>query len=154
MSIATEAHARHDHWVDETSRPATASRFLVPIGRACFGAIFIKSAPGHFAAQSVAYAAHQGVPLPSILVPLSGVLALLGGVSVLLGYRARIGAWMLVAFLVPVTLMMHNFWAVADPQMAQLQQGMFMKNLSMLGGALLITYFGAGPLSLDGRSGR
>jgi putative oxidoreductase len=53
-----------------------------------------------------------------------------------------------------VTLMMHNFWAIADPQMAQLQQGMFMKNLSMLGGALLIAHFGAGPVSLDARSGR
>ena len=154
MSIATEARARHEHWVDETARPATASRFLVPIGRAFFGAIFIKSAPGHFTPQAIAYAAHQGVPLASILVPLSGVLALVGGVSVLLGYRARLGAWLLVAFLVPVTLMMHNFWAVADPQMAQLQQGMFMKNLSMLGGALLIAHFGAGPVSLDAQSGR
>jgi len=42
-------------------------------------------------------------------------------------------------------------WAVADPMMAQLQRAMFFKNLSMLGGALLITHFGAGPMSLDER---
>jgi putative oxidoreductase len=153
MSTAAHAHERHEHWIGETTRPATATRFLVPIGRACFAAIFLKSAPNHFTPAYAAAAAQHGVPLASILVPLSGVLALAGGLSVLLGYRARIGAWLLVAFLVPVTLMMHNFWA-APPQMAQMQQGMFMKNLAMLGGALLMTYFGAGPVSLDKRGGR
>jgi putative oxidoreductase len=49
--------------------------------------------------------------------------------------------------------MMHKFWAVHDPMIAQMQMIMFMKNVSILGGALLITQFGAGPLSLDaGRS--
>ena len=85
-------------------------------------------------------------------VPLSGILGGVGGLSILLGYRAKIGAWLIVLFLVPVTVTMHNFWAVTDPMMAQLQLAMFMKNLSMLDGALLITYFGAGPLSLDARS--
>jgi putative oxidoreductase len=95
------------------------------------------------------YAAQQGVPIAGLLVPLSGVIALAGALSVLLGYRARIGAGLLVLFLVPVTVMLHNFWAVADPMMAQMQQVMFLKNLSMLGGALLIAHFGAGPLSVD-----
>ena len=57
---------------------------------------------------------------------------------------------LLVLFLVPVTMMMHNFWAVADPMMAMTQQVMFMKNVSMLGAALLIAHFGSGPLSMDG----
>ncbi len=76
---------------------------------------------------------------------------MLGGLSVVLGYHARAGAWLLVIFLVPVTLMMHRFWGVPDPMMAQMQMAMFMKNLSMLGGALLITQLGTGPLSLDAR---
>ncbi|HXH19695.1 MAG TPA: DoxX family protein [Chitinophagales bacterium] len=46
---------------------------------------------------------------------------------------------------------MHNYWAVTDPAMAQIQQAMFMKNISMLGSALLIAYFGSGPFSLDER---
>ncbi|PYO38913.1 MAG: DoxX family protein, partial [Gemmatimonadetes bacterium] len=65
---------------------------------------------------------------------------------------AKIGAWLLVLFQVPVTLMMHNFWAVTDPMMRGIQIAMFMKNISMLGGALLIAYFGSGPLSLDARA--
>jgi putative oxidoreductase len=46
---------------------------------------------------------------------------------------------------------MHNFWAVTNPGQAQIQQVMFMKNLSMIGGAILLYYFGAGPLSFDSR---
>ena len=58
---------------------------------------------------------------------------------------------MLVAFLVPVTLSMHAFWAAKDPMMAQMQFAMFMKNLGLLGGALLVAHLGAGPYSLDAR---
>jgi uncharacterized membrane protein YphA (DoxX/SURF4 family) len=68
---------------------------------------------------------------------------------VLLGYQTRLGAWLLVIFLVPVTLVMHNFWAASDPLVYQVEKGMFLRNVTMLGGALLISYFGAGPLSLD-----
>ncbi len=89
------------------------------------------------------------MPAARVLVPLSGALALLGALSLLIGYQARLGAWLLVLFLLPVTLVMHNFWAATDPAVAQLQQVMFLKNLSMLGGALLLAHFGAGPLSLD-----
>ena len=124
---------------------------VVLLGRFLFAAIFVFSGLGHFAKPTIAYAASQGVPLPSVLVPLSGVIAIAGGLSILLGYHAKIGAWLVVVFLVPVTVMMHNFWTVKDPMMMQMQMMMFMKNLSMLGGALLITQFGAGPFSLDAR---
>ena len=62
--------------------------------------------------------------------------------------------WLLVLFLVPVTFMMHKFWGISDPMTAQVQMTMFMKNVSMLGGALVISQLGAGPLSLDSRGGR
>jgi putative oxidoreductase len=129
-------------------------RSLVPIARLLFVALFLMSAPGHFQAQTIAYAAQQGVPFASVLVPLSGLLAIAGGLSVLLGWHARVGAWLLVAFLVPVTLAMHAFWNVPDPMTRMMQQAMFMKNLAMLGGALLVAYWGAGPVSLDERAER
>jgi putative oxidoreductase len=109
------------------------------------------SAPMHFSSQTIGYAASQGVPLASLAVPLSGVIALAGGLSILLGYRARIGAWLIVLFLAAVTPMLHRFWGVSDPMTHQMQFIMFMKNLSMLGGALLITQLGPGPWSLDAR---
>jgi putative oxidoreductase len=121
------------------------------LGRFLFALIFVMSGPRHFMSATIAYAASQGVPLASIVVPLSGVLALVGGLSILLGYRAKLGAWLIVLFLVGVTPMMHNFWAVSDPMMHQMQMIMFMKNMSMLGGALLISQRGSGPWSLDAR---
>lgn len=119
-------------------------------GRFLYSLIFIFSSFAHFRKPTIDFAASQGVPLAQYLVPLSGLIALIGGLSILIGYRARWGALLIMLFLIPVTLTMHNFWAVADPMQAQIQQIMFMKNLSILGGALLIFYFGAGPMSVDG----
>lgn len=126
-------------------------RYLALFGRAAFAAIFLLTAFGHFSPQTIAYSAQQGVPLAGFLVPASGVLAFAGGLSVLLGYRTRLGAWALVLFLVPVTLTMHAFWTMSDPLMAQIHQAMFFKNVSMLGGALLLADHGAGALSVDAR---
>jgi putative oxidoreductase len=127
---------------------------VVVLGRFFFALIFLFAAPNHFTKQTIAFSASQGVPLAGIAVPLSGVIAIAGGVSILLGYRAKLGAWLLVLFLVPVTLMLHKFWTVTDPMMAQIQMILFLKSVSMLGGALLITQFGAGPFSLDARRSR
>lgn len=83
------------------------------------------------------------------MVPFSGVLALAGGISIVIGYKAKWGVWLIVFFLVPVILIMHAFRKVTDPMQHIITMTMFMKNLSMLGGALIIAYFGSGPLSLD-----
>jgi len=123
----------------------------VLLGRFFFALIFLMAGANHFSKQTIGYAISAGVPLASIAVPLSGVLSIAGGLSILLGYRAKLGGWLIVLFLVPVTLMMHKFWLVQDPMMAQIQMILFMKNVAMLGGALLISQFGAGPFSLDAR---
>jgi len=124
-------------------------KYAALAGRQLISMIFIISSAGHFSPQTVVWAASHHVPLPEFLVPLSGLMALAGGLSVLLGFHTRFGAWLLVSFLLPVTMMMHNFWAVADPAISQIEKAMFIKNVAMLGGALFISYFGAGPLSLD-----
>jgi putative oxidoreductase len=140
------------------SKNAEATSFwqgaVVVLGRFLFALIFLMAGANHFNKQTIGYAASQGVPLAAIAVPLSGVLAIVGGLSILLGYRAKLGAWLIVLFLVPVSLMMHKFWTITDPMMAQIQMILFMKNVSMLGGALLISEFGAGPFSLDARRPR
>ena len=130
---------------------STVKPSVVVTARVLYAAIFVLSGLTHFTSKVIGYAAASGVPLATLAVPTSGILAVAGGLSVLLGYRARIGAWLLVLFLVPVTLMMHNFWAVKDPMMQQVQFVMFMKNLALIGGALLITQFGTGPWSLGAR---
>jgi putative oxidoreductase len=126
-----------------------AEAYVAFLGRVLLSAVFIAVTPAHFSNETVRYAASHGVPLAEVLVPASGILALVGGLSVLTGFHARIGAWLLVSFLIPVTVMMHNFWAVSDTAAAQVQQAMFMKNLGLLGATLLVAYFGSGPMSID-----
>jgi putative oxidoreductase len=106
---------------------------------------------GHFSRGGIDYAASMGVPMAGFLVPLSGVIAAAGALSILAGYKAKAGAWLIILFLIPVTFMMHKFWAVTDPMMMQMQLSMFMKNIALTGGALMIAYFGAGPYSIDAR---
>ena len=124
-------------------------RYAALAGRLLFSVIFIISSAGHFSPETIDFAARHGVPMAGLLVPLSGVLALMGGLSVLVGFRTRLGAALLVTFLVPVTFEMHTFWTAPDATTFLIEKAMFMKNLSMVGGALIISYFGAGPLSLD-----
>ena len=124
-------------------------KYIVLAGRVLFALIFLMSGFSHFSSQSVAYATSKNVPAASFLVPASGILALAGAISIMLGYKTKLGALLIIVFLVPVTFMMHNFWTITDPAMKQVEMSMFMKNISMLGAALLITYFGPGPLSID-----
>lgn len=124
-------------------------KYLVLLGRILYSYIFISALPHHFAKGGIDYAAAHGVPFAWFAVPFSGIIAFLGGLSIVLGYKAKWGGWLIVLFLVPVTFTMHNFWAVKDPMMAQMQQINFIKNISMLGAAFLIAHFGSGPLSLD-----
>lgn len=146
---------RHNFFGEDVDlRTTSVTRYLVPVGRALYSVMFVLAVLSHFKPETIQYAASAGVPAPQVLVPLSGIMATLGGLSVLIGFRARIGAWLIVAFLVPVTLGMHAFWTYADPVMRMTQQVAFLKNLSMLGAALLITYFGAGPFSFDAQRSR
>ena len=59
---------------------------------------------------------------------------------------------LVILFLVPVTFMMHQFWTATDPMIAADQMAHFIKNVSLIGSALFIFYFGSGPFSLDARS--
>jgi putative oxidoreductase len=158
MSTATTHDELDTQLDDRPTRPLArshdATRALPLVGRIMFSAIFLASVPSHFSPHTVAYAEAAGVPMANIAVPLSGMIALFGGLSILLGYKAKYGAALLVLFLVPVTLMMHRFWGIADPQMAEMQMINFMKNVALTGGALMIAFFGAGPLSLDARIAR
>jgi putative oxidoreductase len=129
-------------------------RFIVPVGRILFALIFITAAPRHFTHEGIQHAADLGVPAAGLLVPISGIMALLGGLSIASGFKAKWGAWVLVAFLLPVTFMMHAYWQLHDAVSIHIQNAMFSKNLSMLGAALLIAYFGAGPISIDKWSNR
>lgn len=127
-------------------------KFFPLIGRILFAMIFLISAPGHFTSETIGFVASKGLPMPNVLVPFSGILEGLGALSVLLGYKTKWGAFLIIAFLLPVSFTMHAFWTVTDPMMQRMDMANFMKNIAIIGGALLIAYFGAGPYSLDARA--
>ncbi len=129
---------------------------LVPlIGRILLTLIFFTSAIGKIGnwESTAGYMAAKGMPLPSFFLA-GAILLLLGGSALVLsGYRARLGALLLLAFLVPATLIFHDFWAVADAE-RQAQMIQFMKNLGLMGGLSLIISHGAGSLSVDAKKKR
>jgi uncharacterized membrane protein YphA (DoxX/SURF4 family) len=86
------------------------------------------------------YAASKNVLYPKFAVTASGILILLGGLSILLGLWVKIGALLLVVFLLPVAFIMHNFWTIAEPADRQNEQIHFAKDLALAGAAFLIWY--------------
>jgi len=85
-----------------------------------------------------------------ILAGLAIVAEVGGGLSLLLGWLTRLGALGLVLFLIPTTFVFHNFWTY-PPDAQGLQQAMFLKNLAMVGGLLILSVAGPGAFSVDGR---
>jgi putative oxidoreductase len=124
------------------------SHFFCFLGRILFSSIFILKSVEHFSSDTAQYADQAGVPLASLFVPIAGVIALLGGLSILFGYKAKVGAWLLIIFLVPTTFAMHPFWQSEGNFEVMMQQYCFLKNISMTGAALMISHFGSGPWSL------
>ncbi|MBW0269790.1 DoxX family protein [Nocardia sp. MH4] len=112
------------------------------VGRILLAVIFAFSAIGHFTqADGMAqYAAAKGVPAAKAGVIVSGVVALVAALSLILGVWLDLGALLLVAFLVPVSLFMHPFWKETDPQAKQTEMIGFNKNLAIVGGALILFY--------------
>jgi putative oxidoreductase len=114
-----------------------ARAFLV--GRILVGCYYLQSAFHHFTnvGQLSRAAAAHGVPAPEGGVIVGGVLLLVAGLSFLLGLFPRIGVSALVLFLVPVTLIMHAFWADHDPAQQQNNIINFTKNIGLLGSSLM-----------------
>jgi len=120
-------------------------KWLALTGRILFSIIFIMSGIGHLTnpGAMAQYTASMGVPAAKAMVILTGLMILAGGISILLGWFTRLGALLIILFLVPVTPIMHR------PLSDQMQMIMFLKNLAMLGGALIIAAFGPGEISID-----
>jgi len=110
------------------------------IGRILFGMVFVGSGIGQIADMnsSLQYAARKGHADATVGVVLSGVGFAVGGTSVILGVWGDLGALLLMLTLLPVTFLMHRFWAERDPIERQTEVAMFMKNLALLGGAVLL----------------
>jgi putative oxidoreductase len=124
---------------------------LTVLGRLLLCTIFLLAAVGnkipHF--SDVARVMESvGMPAPQLMLVGAIVFLLAGSLSVIAGYRARLGAALLLTFLVLASYYFHAFWRL-EGQAQQEQMIQFMKNLSMMGAMLFIVANGSGPMSLD-----
>jgi len=121
-------------------------------GRILLALIFVISGIGKIKGfeGTVGYIASNGLPLPQLAAVVAIVVELGAGILLVIGWQARWAATALFLFLIPTTLLFHNFWAY-DGSQGQMQQIQFMKNLCIMGGMLYIMAFGAGAFSVDSR---
>jgi putative oxidoreductase len=114
------------------------------LGRVLFAVLFVSSGfmahLGEGGRQGREYARSLGAPNPDLLVPLSGIAIIAGGLMIATGIWADLGALLVIGFLVGITPIMHAFWKIDDPQMQQIQSAMFVKNVALVGAALIIFY--------------
>jgi putative oxidoreductase len=121
-------------------------------GRILMAAIFVKSGFGKIGgfAGTAGYMASKGMPFAEVLLVGAIVVEFVGGIMLIIGWKARWAALAIFLFLIPATLIFHNFWAVDAAQVMN-QTNHFYKNVAIMGGMLYIMAFGAGALSLDNR---
>lgn len=120
------------------------------VGRVLLALIFVVSGWGKITgfAGTAGYMARKGLPMTEVLLVLTIICELGGGLAILLGWKARWAALAILVFLVLATLVFHPFWSAPADQ-AAMQQIQFMKNLSIMGGMLLLFAFGPGRYGLD-----
>lgn len=115
------------------------------LARLLFTSLFLLSGVTHF--TNIPYYVAlmpQEMPFSVFWVLLSGVVELAGACMILLNWRPRLGGWLLVIFLLPVTFVVHGYLMVSAEEEAvrAMQQAHFLKGLALLGAALLITQIG------------
>jgi putative oxidoreductase len=121
-------------------------------GRILIAVIFLIS--GFFKvggyAQMVAYATAVHLPAPGVAIAVAAAIELAGGLAILTGFKTRVAAWVLFLYLIPVTYVFHNFWAVQG-QEQQMQMVNFLKNVAIMGAMLVLSVNGAGAYSADAK---
>lgn len=129
---------------------AFGQSFLPLVGRILLSLLFIWSGFGkwnHFAGTA-GYMAQHGLPFVHVLLVITIIIELGGGLLIFFGLYSRWIALLMFLFIIPVTLVFHNFWA-ADAAHYQMQLINFMKNVSIMGGMLMLAANGPGPISIN-----
>ena len=67
----------------------------------------------------------------------------------MLGVGTRYAALAIFIFTIMATIIGHRYWEAADPAFRRTQETQFLKNLTMMGGLILLFITGSGRFSLD-----
>jgi putative oxidoreductase len=121
-------------------------------GRTLLALLFVVSGFGKITGfqGTAAYMASKGMPMAEVLLVGAIAIELVGGLMLVAGFKARWAALAIFLFTIPTTIIFHNPSGL-DAQAAQGQMIHLMKNLSIMGGMLLIAAFGPGAWSVDRR---
>jgi len=124
--------------------------FAALIARILLAVIFVISGYGKIGGFDgiVAAIASKGVPLPQVAAAITILVELGGGILLVLGWKTRWVALIFFLWLIPTTVLFHDFWA-SPPDQYEAQHINFMKNLAIMGGMLMVYAFGPGRLSID-----
>lgn len=129
-----------------------SSGYPALLGRVLLALMFLLAGLNKFAGLegTAGHIASKGLPLPQVLAFATALLEAVAALMLIIGWRARWAALALAAFTALATLIFHNYWTL-PPDQQLVQQLMFMKNVSVIGGLLMVFAFGPGRLSLDQR---
>jgi putative oxidoreductase len=143
----TSSWANHE----EMAMTTTQRDWGLLVGRVLLALMFVISGWGKITgfAGTAGYIASKGLPAAQLLAIAAIAVELGGGLAIALGWKTRWAALAMVVFLIVITPIFHPFWAV-PPDQASMQNINFMKNLSILGGMLVLWAAGAGRYSVDG----
>ena len=114
---------------------------LLLIGRIFYALIFLGSGvAGHLGATdaTAGYAEMRGLSNAKMLVRLTGVTNIAIAAGIILGIWMDLAALGAIVYLLAANILIHHFWTDEDEMMQQSEMTNFMKNLSMIGGALII----------------
>ena len=125
----------------------TLQALSAPIGRLLIALIFVFSGIGKISQYAGTQAYMDSVGVPGFLLPAVIALEILGGLAIILGWHARVAAFLLAGFSLLSAILFHSIFG------DQMQMIMFLKNLALAGGFLMIVSLGAGPYSIDNRNG-
>jgi putative oxidoreductase len=121
-----------------------------PLARILISAIFLNAGITKLMRfDSTAHVlAARGIPLATVAAAIAILIELGGAIMIIIGWQTKLAAAIQFVYLIPVTIMYHNFWA-APPQMHEMQLLNFLKNLGIMGGLLILATRGAGASSVD-----
>jgi len=118
------------------------------LGRVFFAIVFLVQGTYGFSDEMIADAVKKGVPMAEMTLPLWGMITILGGISILLGLKTKIGCWVLIISLIPLTFGVHTFWNATNGFAERMHTLCFWKNLALMGALLMMYIHGSGPYSL------